>query len=467
MKKQLLLVIASAILMISGVNAQEVVIGFNFSVDGDFTADAGLAGNLGYDVRAENGAAATTRTLTSTVGATDLAATADAWDAGMDDKFWSLKFKADGFHSFKISSKQFSDETGPKEFKIQYKIGSGGTWTDVTGGTITVASDWSTGVVNEVSLPAELDNPGTTSIYLRWIMTSNTDVSNGTVEAAGISKIDDIVVIGTPYPTPVTIIGFDFADNTDIEFNADSGIDANLGYDVRAENGAAATTRTLSYTDGATDYAATAAEWENGVDDKFWSIKFKADGFSSMTVSSKHFSDATGPKNFKIQWKISGGVWADVVDGGYTVASDWTTGVVDQLSLPVELEGNGTTSLYLRWIMTDNVSVSDGTVDAAGISKIDDLVVAGIQPSGFVAEIYNSETMVYPNPCDDLLNIESSEDITSIEIYNIQGSKVMVVTNNSSDLFQVNVSELNAGLYFVKIYSSNEVQPMTKKFVVK
>lgn len=454
--------------MIAGAKAQEeVIIGFSFATDADYTADSGLAGNLGYDVRAENGAAATTRTLTSTTGATDLAATADGWDSGTDDKFWSCKFKADGYHSFKVSSKQFSDATGPKEFKIQWKIGGSGTWADVENSNITVASDWTTGVVTELALPVECDDPGTYSIFLRWIMTSDVSVENGTVDAAGISKIDDIVVVGTPYPTPVTIIGFDFTDNTDLEFNADSGIEANLGYDLRAENGTAGTTRTLSYTEGAAGYAATATEWDNGADDKFWSIKFKADGFSAMTVSSKQYSDATGPKNFKLQWKISGGEWADVTNGAITVASDWTTGVVNGLALPAEMEGNGTTSLYLRWIMTDNVSTSDATVDAAGISKMDDIIVAGIQASGLLTEIYNSEIMLYPNPCEEYFTIETSNDVNNVEIYNLQGALVFSHNVNFTGTLNVNTQDLSSGMYFVKLYSEGSATPVAKRIIVK
>lgn len=456
-------------LMIASASAQqEVIIGFNFATDADFTADSGLPGNLSYDVRAENGAAGTSRTLTSTTGATDLAATADTWDSGMDDKFWSCKFKAAGYHSFKISSKQFSDATGPKEFKIQYKIGGSGTWTDITGGAITVASDWTTGVVTEVSLPAACDDPGNNSIFLRWIMTSNTDVSAGTVDAAGISKIDDIVVVGTPYPTPVTIIGFDFTDNTDLEFNADSGIDANLGYDIRAENEIAATTRTLTYSAEATGYSAATDGWDNGADDKYWSVKFKADGFSTMTVSSKHNSDATGPKEFKIQYKIGGsGTWTDITGGSFTVASDWSTGVVNKLDLPAELEGNGTSSLYLRWVMTSNVSVSDATVEAAGISKIDDIIIAGIQPSGFVTEIFNSEIMIYPNPCEDYFTIETSDNVNKVEIYSIQGALVYSVNENFTGTFNVNTSDMSSGLYLVKLFSEENASPVTKRIIVK
>ncbi len=446
---------------------QEVIIGFNFATDADYTADSGLAGNLSYDVRAENATAGTTRAISSTTGATDLAATSADWDSGMEDKFWSCKFKADGYHNFKVSSKQFSDATGPKDFKIQYKIGNSGTWTDISGGSITVASDWTTGVAAEVALPVACDDPGSNSVYLRWIMTSNTDVSAGTVDAAGISKIDDILVVATPIPTPTTIIGFDFTDNTDAEFNADSGIEANLGYDVRAENGTAGTTRTLFYSPETSGYSAATDGWDAGADDKFWSVKFKADGFSSMTVSSKQNSDGSGPKDFKLQWKVSGGTWADLTGGAITVASDWSTGVVNGLALPVELEGNGTSSLYLRWIMSSNVSVSGLDVETMGISKIDDIIIAGIQPSGFVTEIYNSEIMIYPNPCDDYFTIETTDNVNKVEIYNIQGALIFAVNENFTGSFNVNTSEMSSGMYLVKLFSEENASPVTKRIVVK
>nr|MBP7463736.1 hypothetical protein [Bacteroidales bacterium] len=137
---------------------QQVIIGFSFAdnTDAEFTADQGLSGNLGYNVRAEN-AAGDTRTLTYEAGAADYAASATGWDAGENDKFWSIKFKADGFQNFKVSSKQYADATGPKEFKIQYKIGNSGTWTDIDNNTVTLATDWTTGVVTELPLPSELN----------------------------------------------------------------------------------------------------------------------------------------------------------------------------------------------------------------------------------------------------------------------------------------------------------------------
>lgn len=43
---------------------------------------------------------------------------------------------------------------GPRDFKVQYKIGSGGTWTDVTGSSVTVANNFTSGVLTDIALPA-------------------------------------------------------------------------------------------------------------------------------------------------------------------------------------------------------------------------------------------------------------------------------------------------------------------------
>lgn len=66
---------------------------------------------------------------------------------------------------------------------------------DLVGATaITIADNFTatTAFVNQISLPAVCNNQP--SIYLRWIMTSNTSVSAGVVAAAGTSRINKLVV---------------------------------------------------------------------------------------------------------------------------------------------------------------------------------------------------------------------------------------------------------------------------------
>ena len=73
----------------------------------------------------------------------------------------------------------------------------------------------------------------------------------------------------------------------------------------------------------------------------------------------------------------------------------------------------------------------------------------------------NLEVVLYPNPVRDILNIEIENDIQSIEIYNIQGQKVLTSNQN-----QINVSGLATGMYVVRIQDA-ENNISTKKIVIK
>ena len=70
--------------------------------------------------------------------------------------------------------------------------------------------------------------------------------------------------------------------------------------------------------------------------------------------------------------------------------------------------------------------------------------------------------VIYPNPTKDLLNISNPNnfDINNISVTDINGR---VVKNQSGDLTQINVSDLNAGVYFVTIEAAEG--KTTKKFI--
>jgi hypothetical protein len=264
-----------------------------------------------------------------------------------------------------------------------------------------------------------------------------------------------------------TITGWDFSDTTNTEFNANLGLVSNQGYDIRAED-TSGTSRTLTYTNGITNYAATATGWEDGADAKYWSIKFKANGYTSMTISSKQRSGGTdaGPKYWKIQCQKSGEPWIDVTGGDVTVGNDWTTGVVTDLPLPAALDNPGTTSLYIRWIMTSNEDINAGTVASTGIAKIDDIIVKGVNSAGISTIIYENNVCMYPNPCEDILNIESTELLSRVEIYDMQGGLVYSGRLSGQNA-EIDMSKLNTGLYFVQLFLQNESKTVSRRIVVE
>lgn len=74
---------------------------------------------------------------------------------------------------------------------------------------------------------------------------------------------------------------------------------------------------------------------------------------------------------------------------------------------------------------------------------------------------------VYPNPATDVLNISNSinAEINAITITDLNGRTVKQITANGSVDSQINISDLNAGVYFVNI-NSNEGS-LTKKIIKK
>ncbi len=168
--------------------AQQTVAEWNFPNNpDDAVADITIPSNNGITIITQGG---TTVPLYNYTGASTFAAGASSWQSGLDTKWWEITFDATGLTNMEVSSKQYGSSTAPRNFKIQYRIGAG-IWTDLTGATaIVVATNWTSGVVNGVALPAACNNQP--AVSLRWVMTSNTAIGGAAVASGGVSRIDDI-----------------------------------------------------------------------------------------------------------------------------------------------------------------------------------------------------------------------------------------------------------------------------------
>ncbi|MDP3441466.1 MAG: T9SS type A sorting domain-containing protein [Ignavibacteria bacterium] len=144
-----------------------------------------------------------TGAITMKNGATTKAAQADGWDNGMGVKAWQIIINTSGFENILVNSKQQSGNTdaGPRDFKLQYKIGESDEWNDVPNGTILVANDWTTSELIDLPLPSECNNKAL--VFVRWVLASEFDINGVTLLPVGKTKIDDILVKGS------LLIGFD------------------------------------------------------------------------------------------------------------------------------------------------------------------------------------------------------------------------------------------------------------------
>lgn len=66
-------------------------------------------------------------------------------------------------------------------------------------------------------------------------------------------------------------------------------------------------------------------------------------------------------------------------------------------------------------------------------------------------EVAKSKIKIYPNPAIGILNIETTENVKTIEVFNMIGQKVKSYENSK----MIDISKLNSGVYFIKVNMEN------------
>jgi len=167
------------------------IAGWNFQ-SGSNTANSGIPENLGKTITAVG----TKLTAYNAMGNGGQTAQSTGWNSDTVKKFWEINFTTSNYFNLKVSSKQRSSSMGPRHFKLQYKIGSTGTYTDISEGLVSNLDNYTAGVLNNITLPEECENQS--SIYLRWLVVTSTNIKDAGIESSGQSNIDDIIITGNP-----------------------------------------------------------------------------------------------------------------------------------------------------------------------------------------------------------------------------------------------------------------------------
>lgn len=99
--------------------------------------------------------------------------------------------------------------------------------------------------------------------------------------------------------------------------------------------------------------------------------------------------------------------------------------------------------------------------ELSGINKITfDLVTEAVE-----SITYNNTSLhLYPNPTENRLFIETEHEIEEIVIYDVYGRKCQQANETTSQQV-LDVADLNAGIYFVKVVTDNN--EIVKRFVKK
>ena len=81
-----------------------------------------------------------------------------------------------------------------------------------------------------------------------------------------------------------------------------------------------------------------------------------------------------------------------------------------------------------------------------------------------VNEFENKLITIYPNPAKNKVTISAEENITSVQLFDVQGKLIVTELNNSTEA-NLDLSQQQTGIYFVKVYTDNgmKVQKVIKQ----
>lgn len=96
---------------------------------------------------------------------------------------------------------------------------------------------------------------------------------------------------------------------------------------------------------------------------------------------------------------------------------------------------------------------TDFSVDHASF-RLDNLTLTGVFNTSSIAERGPFQFEFYPNPVQEFLTISTNETIQNLNIYNVLG-KLEISTGFTTN--QINVGELESGVYFLELQSENGV----------
>ncbi|MBI9039212.1 MAG: CotH kinase family protein [Bacteroidales bacterium] len=95
--------------------------------------------------------------------------------------------------------------------------------------------------------------------------------------------------------------------------------------------------------------------------------------------------------------------------------------------------------------------------------------VINISKNGITLDVNTlSEISVYPNPASDQITVNTKNSISGIstfQIFNLLGEVVYSVSKEFSETTSINISQLEPGLYFIKVENKGSV--ISKKFIKK
>ncbi|HPG40301.1 MAG TPA: T9SS type A sorting domain-containing protein [bacterium] len=137
-------------------------------------------------------------------------------------------------------------------------------------------------------------------------------------------------------------------------------------------------------------------EWDNGSGTKGWVFPMTTSGFENLTLTfyqkSRDQSSQYGPRDFKLQYSTNGSSWTDVAGTSFVLTNSWQQ---FNATLPSACDEQAT--LYLKWVMSSNVSINGGAIVAEAMSEFADFYMNGDELPLPITDVSLSNTSISSN----------------------------------------------------------------------
>ena len=178
----------------------------------------------------------------------------------------------------------------------------------------------------------------------------------------------------------------------------------------------------------------------------FWS----AVGYNGQQLQvklSQDYDGAGNPNDF---------TWIDLSGEAIWPAGDpyfeWTW------SADIDLDLYLIDSLYVAFVYNSNDS------DAA-TWEVDNIKLTGIENSG-IEDVEQHYATIFPNPSNGIFTVTLNKTFDLVEVYNITG-QVIYTRNNQEMNFQIDLSGMQPGMYFVKLSDKKTGTNISQRIIVQ
>jgi hypothetical protein len=113
------------------------------------------------------------------------------------------------------------------------------------------------------------------------------------------------------------------------------------------------------------------------------------------------------------------------------------------------VSGQGTNAVTVQWLSNGQGSLKCVLINSENCTDTSVLKV-NIGTTG-INDIKNSKIKIYPNPTNNIINIErlNKNENNNIQIFDMQGK--LVITKIFTEKVMIDLSELDNGVYVIKI----------------